>query len=141
MGSISLGGCKSRRGGTLEVLGLVILAPAVLVYLWCVAVFIFRGRGTPLPFAPPREFVARGPYGYSRNPMALSVICGAVGLSLTLGAPVGLFFTGGLAFILHLYISRREEPELVRRFGESYAAYCRQVPRWVPGTQSTGHTA
>jgi protein-S-isoprenylcysteine O-methyltransferase Ste14 len=120
----------------LEVLGLVILAPATLVYLWCLALFL-RGRGTPLPFAPPREFVVQGPYCYSRNPMALSVICGAVGVSLFLSSAPGLVFSGGLAFILHLYIRHREEPELVRRFGDSYVAYRRRVPRWVPGTKPT----
>jgi protein-S-isoprenylcysteine O-methyltransferase Ste14 len=119
----------------LELLGIIILAVAAPIYVWCFALFLTRGRGTPLPFAPPSEFVGQGPYLYSRNPMALSVICGAIGLSLLLGSLLGLVLSGALAFILHLYISRREEPELVRRFGESYVGYCMRVPRWVPGTK------
>jgi protein-S-isoprenylcysteine O-methyltransferase Ste14 len=119
----------------LGLLGLAVLGVASLVYAWCVALFLVRGRGTPLPFAPPSEFVAQGPYRYSRNPMALAVICGAAGLSSFLGSALGLIFSGGLALVLHLYITRREEPELAGRFGESYVAYCRKVPRWVPGTK------
>jgi protein-S-isoprenylcysteine O-methyltransferase Ste14 len=118
----------------LELLGLLILAPAALVYVWCFALFLFRGRGTPLPFAPPTEFVTQGPYRCSRNPMALSVICAAAGLSLYLRSPLGLVGSAGLAFILHVFITRFEEPGLVRRFGEPYVAYCRRVPRWLPGT-------
>jgi protein-S-isoprenylcysteine O-methyltransferase Ste14 len=34
----------------------------------CVATFVTRGRGTPPPFDPPREFVASGPYRYVRIP-------------------------------------------------------------------------
>jgi protein-S-isoprenylcysteine O-methyltransferase Ste14 len=118
----------------LELLGLLILAPAALVYVWSFALFLFRGRGTPLPFAPPTEFVTQGPYRYSRNPMALSVICGASGLSLSLRSPLGFLVSAGLALILHLWVTRVEEPGLIRRFGEPYVAYCRRVPRWLPGT-------
>ena len=119
----------------MELLGLLILAPSALVYVWCVALFLFRGRGTPLPFAPPTEFVAQGPYRHSRNPMALSVVCGAVGLSLYLRSPLVLVLSAGLALVLHRWVTRVEEPGLVRRFGDAYVAYCRQVPRWVPGTK------
>jgi len=122
----------------LELLGLLVLATAGLVYVWCFALFLFRGRGTPLPFAPPTEFVTQGPYRYSRNPMALSVICGAAGLSLYLRAPLGLVVSAALALILHLWVTRVEEPGLVRRFGETYVAYCRHVPRWIPGTPARG---
>lgn len=118
----------------MELLGLFIFAAASLVYVWCFGLFLFRGRGTPLPFAPPTEFVTQGPYRYSRNPMALSVICGAVGLSLYLRSPLGLAVSAGLAFILHLWVTRIEEPGLIRRFGETYVAYSREVPRWFPGT-------
>jgi protein-S-isoprenylcysteine O-methyltransferase Ste14 len=31
-----------------------------------------------------------------------------------------------------VYLPRKEEPDLVRRFGEDYRAYQRAVPRWLP---------
>jgi protein-S-isoprenylcysteine O-methyltransferase Ste14 len=66
--------------------------------------------------------------------MALSVIFGAVGLSLYLRSPPGLVVSASVALILHLWVTRIEEPGLIRRFGETYVAYSREVPRWLPGT-------
>lgn len=40
--------------------------------LWCVVVFAWLGKGTPLPFDP-RRLVVRGPYRAMRNPMAIGV--------------------------------------------------------------------
>lgn len=108
------------------------LAGALLV-LWCVATFVTRGRGTPAPFDPPREFVAAGPYRYVRNPMYIG------GFGVLLGA--GLVFQSpaitGLAFLFlllaHLFVLLYEEPSLNRRFGDSYLHYKSSVHRWVPG--------
>jgi protein-S-isoprenylcysteine O-methyltransferase Ste14 len=57
----------------------MLLGFAVLVYGWSVWLFVNRGRGTPLPVAPPRELVVQDPYRYIRNPMALAVVAGATG--------------------------------------------------------------
>jgi protein-S-isoprenylcysteine O-methyltransferase Ste14 len=98
----------------------------------CIALFVTAGRGTPAPFDPPREFVARGPYRYVRNPMYLG------GLAVILGA--GLWLRSGslallaIAFfgLAHLFVIVYEEPALERRFGERYRAYQRAVRRWLP---------
>lgn len=39
--------------------------------LWTIIIFKTLGKGTPNPKMPPTELVIRGPYLYSRNPMAL----------------------------------------------------------------------
>jgi len=121
-----------------ELVGFLIVLLATSAYAHCAWLFVARGRGTPLPFAPPREFVARGLYRYTRNPMALSVIAGVAGVALLLGSPIGFGLAGLLALALHLYITLREEPELRRRFGEAYGSYCRQVPRWLPRIHRAG---
>src|SRR5882724_4392345 len=36
--------------------------------------FAIRGKGTPLPFDPPKKLVAEGPYAVVRNPMYWSVL-------------------------------------------------------------------
>ena len=48
-------------------------------------------------------------------------------------ASLGILIYAALVSIAgHLMVVRVEEPELRERFGESYEAYCRDVPRWVP---------
>ncbi len=38
-----------------------------------------------------------------------------------------------VAFVVnHLYFIFSEEPGLVKRFGEEYEAYKKNVPRWIP---------
>jgi len=124
-----------------EYVGVGLLSSSALVYFWATGLFFFQGRGTPLPFSPPQHFVARGPYRYSRNPMALSVVAGAAGLSLLLAPPAGLLATAVLACVLHRYITRQEEPTLVERFGGPYVAYCERVPRWLFGASAPRRAA
>jgi protein-S-isoprenylcysteine O-methyltransferase Ste14 len=38
----------------------------------------------------------------------------------------------GFALFVHLAVVFYEEPTLRRKFGEDYAAYLREVPRWLP---------
>src|SRR2546425_5130867 len=42
-----------------ETLGIIFMPVGGLLALTCAAVFIARGRGTPAPFDPPEEFLAR----------------------------------------------------------------------------------
>ena len=58
----------------LRPLGMALALAGAVIAATCIAAFIVRGRGTPAPFDPPREFVASGPYRYVRNPMYLAVI-------------------------------------------------------------------
>lgn len=99
---------------------------------WCVNLFNVEGRGTPVPFDPPKQFVATGPYRVVRNPMMLS-------LFLVLGGETAFYqsraigiFTLALMAAAWAFVRCWEEPELARRFGASYTAYRRQVPRWIP---------
>src|SRR5512133_2546520 len=80
----------------------VTLLGVALAY-WCVATFVVRGRGTPAPFDPPREFVAVGPYRYLRNPMYIggALMLAGFGLFERSGAMV-LFCIPFLLFF-HLF--------------------------------------
>lgn len=113
-------------------LGVALVVAGALLDLWCVGTFALRGRGTPAPFDPPREFVAAGPYRYVRNPMYI----GAFGILLGAGLIVRSPSIAGLAFlfvlIAHLFVLLYEEPGLARRFGESYLRYKSEVHRWLP---------
>ena len=99
---------------------------------WCVDLFHTQGRGTPLPVAPPKQFVAAGPYRFVRNPMVLGLLLLLGGEALIGSSRLMFCYWLLVAAALHAFIVLVEEPGLQRRFGEGYLRYKRQVPRWIP---------
>lgn len=90
------------------------------------------GRGTPLPLDAPRHLVTSGLFGVVRNPIIageLMVIWAEVLYLASLGLIV---YAVLMSLAGHLVVVYVEEPELRERFGETYEAYCRDVPRWFP---------
>ena len=118
----------------LQFLGAVLIAIGVGLVLETTARFALQGRGTPAPFAAPERFVARGSYRVVRNPMYVGVLAVIVGQALLLGRELLLGWVGVAAILFQLFIVLHEEPELRKRFGAEYDAYCRRVGRWLPGT-------
>ena len=99
---------------------------------WTASLFVRIGQGTPAPWDPPKKLVVRGPYRHVRNPMITSVLA-------MLAAEALLFRSWPLAawlavlFIANaFYFPLSEEPGLTRRFGDDYARYKTNVPRWLP---------
>src|SRR5712691_6320778 len=113
-------------------LGIVLMVVGAAVAVSCVAVFVARGRGTPAPFDPPREFVALGPYKYVRNPMYVGGLGVLAGFGLYQRSPAILLFAVVLLLAVQLFVVLYEEPGLERRFGQSYRDYKRSVNRWLP---------
>ncbi len=108
------------------------IAAGAGLYLWCLWLFASVGRGTPGPWDAPRRFVAVGPYRWVRNPIyiaALLVVLGEAWLFLSRSL---LIYAGAMAIVCHVFVIGYEEPTLRRTFGETYAAYLRAVPRWIP---------
>ena len=113
-------------------LGIVPLAIGALVLLWCNWAFVARGRGTAAPYDPPRALVLQGLYRYVRNPMYVSAILIVVGIGLWTSAASLFGYALLLAVSYHIFVRYYEEPHLQRVFGQSYAEYCANVPRWCP---------
>ena len=116
--------------GTL--IGAVLLSLGLIIWAWCV-VWFSKAKGTPVPFNPPHELVTVGPYAWSRNPMLTGVFAVLFGIGFLLHS-VSMVFVWTPAFIIFnvLELKLVEESELERRFGESYIAYRRRVPMFVP---------
>jgi protein-S-isoprenylcysteine O-methyltransferase Ste14 len=112
--------------------GAVVLAAGIALGLGCVIWFVARGQGTPAPFDPPTRFVATGPYRWLRNPMYVGGVLMLAGLGLLTESPGVLLFAPIWWLLAHLFVTMYEEPNLRRRFGDSYARYCREVSRWLP---------
>lgn len=100
--------------------------------IWCFWNFIVSGKGTPAPIDPPRELVVVGLYRYVRNPMYVAGLIGLLGWfcwspSLSMIVAVIIFFLA-----THLFVTLYEEPNLKKRFGNSYEHYLKKIPRWIP---------
>ncbi len=102
-----------------------------LLVLRCVRDFVVIGHGTPAPVAPPTALVAAGPYRWTRNPMYVGVTAVLLGEALACWSLPLLLHALGTWTTMCLFVLLYEEPALTRRFGESYLAYRRAVPRWI----------
>ena len=138
-------GVEPRLGAHAGELGVQLAGGALLAvglgfFLASLRRFAAEGEGTLAPWDPPRQLVVRGPYRYVRNPMISGVVLFLFGeAALLLSLPHAAWAVLFLALNL-VYIPLVEEPQLLRRFGESYREYTRHVPRvlprarpWVPG--------
>ena len=95
-----------------------------------------QGGGTPIPFNPPPILVARAPYRRVRNPMLMGVFASLFGLGFLLhSASMVLLWTPVFLVANLIEITRVEQPELERRFGDSYREYRRRVPMLIPSRQ------
>ena len=109
--------------------GILILA-ALGLSAHCSRVFDRLGKGTPVPIEPPKHLVVAGLYRRTRNPMYIAHLAMLLGLFLVRGELVlyVLFYAG----LLHVWVVRHEEPNLVARFGDEYRRYRQRVAMIVP---------
>ena len=116
----------------LRYLGLPLIIIGGAGLLWCVWEFFSTGRGTISPVDPPKHLVVRGLYRYVRNPMYVLVIIVLLGEAIFFMS-VPVLIEAGVFFVLaNLFVMLYEEPNLRRRFGESYESYSKSVARWIP---------
>lgn len=125
-------------GGAFICLGLVLMIATIRL-------FVTVGKGTLAPWNPTQRLVVQGVYRHVRNPMISGVFFILLGEAiLAASLPIACWF---LFFLIAnaVYIPLAEEPGLVKRFGEDYLTYKRNVPRWIPkvtgwsGGQPAGH--
>jgi protein-S-isoprenylcysteine O-methyltransferase Ste14 len=79
-----------------------------------------------------RKLVVEGPYRHVRNPMITGVMSILLGEAVGLGSPPLLIWFALFFTVNAVYMPLVEEPGLARRFGDDYAVYKRNVPRWLP---------
>ncbi len=115
-----------------RVAGVVAAAAGLACLLDCFARFALEGRGTPAPVEQTEVLVASGLYRFVRNPMYVCVLTIVSGQALLLGQAWLFAYAGVWLVVFHLFVVLYEEPQLRRRFGGSYEAYCLRVRRWWP---------
>jgi protein-S-isoprenylcysteine O-methyltransferase Ste14 len=116
----------------LQVIGLALLSLGLTLFVASVRQFATEGKGTLAPWDPPKMFVVRGPYQFVRNPMISAVIFLLFGEAFGLLSPRHGIWAVCFVILNLIYIPLVEEPQLERRFGDSYREYRRHVRRFIP---------
>ena len=119
-------------------LGWIVIALGVGIAFGCAFEFAWRGIGTPAPFDPPRRLVITGLYRWVRNPMYVGLGVMLLGEAATFPriTITMLVMIAALWLATTIFIITFEEPTLRSKFGDDYAAYCRNVRRWIPRLRS-----
>jgi protein-S-isoprenylcysteine O-methyltransferase Ste14 len=112
--------------------GLVLVLLGLVLMVATIRLFVTIGKGTLAPWNPTQRLVVRGIYRHVRNPMIVGVFCVLLGESSSFGSPWLLGWFAIFCLTNTIYIPLWEEPGLVKRFGDDYRLYKKNVPRWVP---------
>lgn len=114
----------------LKIIGLVLLILGLSIIFYSSFLFIKLGKGTPVPTDPPKKLIVKGLYKYTRNPIYHAYAIIALAFFLIFGQLLLLgYFTVSIV-ILYFYVTKYEEPRLIKRFGKDYLTYMKKVPRW-----------
>ena len=111
------------------ILGLPWMLSAIVLQL-------VRGKGTPVPVVPTKEFLQNGPYRYVRNPMILGFFLYVLGWAFLFNKIGSFLATAVIIALLLAEIKFIEEVELEKRFGEAYREYKKQIPFIIPKLRS-----
>jgi protein-S-isoprenylcysteine O-methyltransferase Ste14 len=113
--------------------GALFAAAGLTMMVWTMRLFATKGGGgTPAPWQPIRNFIVAGPYRHVRNPMLIGVNLFLVAQAFLLQSWPLFIWMAAFVLINTVYFALSEEPQLQKRFGEAYADYKRNVPRWLP---------
>ena len=125
------------RLGPTEIGSLLVALVGVAMVVWVSVAFVTQGNGTPAPNEPPKNFVAAGLYRFLRNPMYFGALLAVCAQALIFRSAWLLLYAAILWLALHTATVLFEEPQLERRFGESYREYKARTPRWIPRLPSS----
>jgi len=92
----------------------------------------FRRTGQdPKPWKTTPEFIATGPYKWSRNPMYTGMALLQAGIAFGLANGWLLVLVPVVLAVIYMVAVRPEEAYLEEKFGESYRTFKRTVRRWL----------
>ena len=111
--------------------GQFLLLAGGLALLNCFVVIKKFGQGTPVPTEPPKKLVTQGLFQFTRNPMYLALFAVILGEFFYFGTLLLFIYFLFIFLSFHLYVVKKEEPELEKRFGQEYLEYKKKTPRWL----------
>jgi len=114
------------------IIGLILMVIGSYLLLITTYYLAKYGEGTLLHWSPPTKLVIHGIYRYVRNPMVLGILLTVLGETIFFGS-ISIFVLFWVLFIgNNIIFIKFEEPDLIKRFGEDYQVYMKNVPRWLP---------
>lgn len=113
-------------------LAVALLSAGLLLMVVAVASFV-SAKTTVNPLAPSRasRLITTGAFRFSRNPIYLGDLLVLTALAVWLGNAVNVALLAFFAWYITRFQIVPEERALARLFGDSYAAYCARVRRWL----------
>ena len=90
-----------------------------------------RAQTRPEPWQPSTALVAKGVYGFTRNPMYLGMALVCFGAALLFTSAAAAILTIVASVVIDRTVIAREEAYLLRRFGSDYEAYRGRVRKWL----------
>lgn len=116
----------------LRVIGIGLIGLAILFDLWSITLF-FMHKTTVNPLTPHTtvQFVKKGLYRYTRNPMYVGLLVMLTGWTFYLGSLSPLFLLPLFVWIITWSQIIPEEKILRKKFGVDYEDYMKKTPQWL----------
>jgi protein-S-isoprenylcysteine O-methyltransferase Ste14 len=112
--------------------GIVFISTGIYIMSRTISGFIRIGKGTLAPWSPTKKLIIAGMYRFVRNPMIIGVIIVLIGESIAILSFDILIWAAIFFIINNIYFQIYEEPDLLKKFGDEYWEYKKNVPRWIP---------
>jgi protein-S-isoprenylcysteine O-methyltransferase Ste14 len=80
---------------------------------------------------PTTKFLTKGPFGFTRNPLYLSLLLAMCAIAVIANSLWYLIFLVIMFFVFNFGIVAREEQYLTKCFGDEYIRYKNKVRRWI----------
>jgi protein-S-isoprenylcysteine O-methyltransferase Ste14 len=121
---------RVNLGPWVRALGVVLALAGVALARW--GKRAMRAAGTNIrPDLPATAIVGDGPFGFTRNPLYLSLLALFAGIGVAVESLTFLAVLVPFALVLHFGVVLREERYLEAKFGDTYRAYKARVRRWI----------
>ena len=116
---------------SISLLHLIIAIPFIVSAIWF---GIMGAREVTLKVAETHKverIVSTGVYSYIRHPQYFGGVLAHIGITFLLSSYFSLLITPIIIFI-NVFLSWKEEKELIKEFGEDYSEYKKVVPMFFP---------
>jgi len=107
---------------------LIVFGVALNTSAWMLFV---KNKTTQNPFKNPNQFIIKGIYKVTRNPMYLGMFLILLGISVLLGSLIILIFPVIFFVMINQLFIPVEEKNMEKTFGKEYIRYKNKVRRWI----------